>query len=655
MRRICQIGLLLSVMMLLQQTVWADNVVVFQETFAQTNGSGGCDGQFSGNIAQGNLNYDVEGWNASKCQGAKECLKFGTAGEDGAVTTPTVSFTGTQLAVLTFSAAGWGDANENKLTVSVSGGTISGDKDITLQNAEWNEYKCVISGASSFTITFTGKRGFLDDVVVTHITTVEAPTLTDECTFWPNTTETASKSITVTPSLGTTVRYTTDGSTPTTTNGTEATMTASFSVHATTTVKAIAYVGNVTSDVVSKTYTHGQTVNGVEAFSNDALADGTEVRLYLASTDNARVLHNQEGKVAYLRTNGGTLCLDFGTMATFNPAPAHNQHVAGWIIGRKQYDTDTGMLSLVATANTNTDYLVLAVPVTEPATQPTEVGNNGLSAHVGDWVLVKDVRQDLIVVENVFGCEQATQAYDHALMDVSAIALNGSKLAPVYYNDITPVVYVVDENQEYRYPASPFENVTVRLKRTLSKDYWNTFVVPFAITGWGGHAKIRSYGDYVDGKMHFVPQNNIEACVPYLIKPNETIENPVFTGVTLCNENAHSVGDNTPVSFVGIFSPIKLATDGSQLFLTTSGTLAVPVVGKETLKGMRAYFQLEDGFSLSSLLIDIDGETTDISSIDNGGFTMKNKAGACYDLSGRRVLHPQKGVYIMNGKKIIIH
>ena len=46
-----------------------------------------------------------------------------------------------------------------------------------------------------------------------------------------------------------------------------------------------------------------------------------------------------------------------------------------------------------------------------------------------------------------------------------------------------------------------------------------------------------------------------------------------------------------------------------------------------------------------------DDDTVGISSIDNGQLTMDNKV---YDLQGRRVAQPQKGLYIINGKKMLV-
>ena len=49
--------------------------------------------------------------------------------------------------------------------------------------------------------------------------------------------------------------------------------------------------------------------------------------------------------------------------------------------------------------------------------------------------------------------------------------------------------------------------------------------------------------------------------------------------------------------------------------------------------------------------IGFDGETTGINAIDNGQLTIDNSV---YDLMGRKVVQPTKGLYIVNGKKVII-
>ena len=637
------------------QTARADKVIVFQETFSGCNTQGGRDGNFG--IGSGTPIFDKDGWVASndtKIYGAKQCIKFGTGSTNGIATTPTISFEGTPLAELTFSAAGWGDSDKNTLTISVSNGNVAGDVSIELENSVWNEYSCIISGTSSFTITFTGKRGFLDDVVVKHITTVDAPEMTESCTFWPNTTETPSKNITITPSLGTTARYTTDGSTPSTTHGTEVLQTTNFSVHATTTVKAIAYVGNVASEVVTKTYTLGTTVDGISAFCDEA--DGTETRLYLAAdgSHETRVLYYDESRhQLFLRENEKALCVDFGTTAAFNPTPAYNQHVAGWVVGKKA--TENGLPKLVATANTTTDFLVIANPVTESQTQPRSISKKGeLEHYVADWVTITDQRvgENSVPVSDRFGLS----AYDNALADLSGIVIAAGpelitpQIAPITQNGIPGVVYVVDEDKDFYLPESTIENATVRLKRTLSKDYWNTFAVPFEISGANAFDAIIREFDAVDGNtMVFKAASKIEAGVPYLVKPTEDIVNPVYSNVTLDYQPEKGIvrGD---YKFVATYDPLKLATDKTQLFLTTAGKLAYPSTDEQaTIKGMRAYFVVPQNASPSLILDDTASGIIEVIG------TAEADRNDVYNLNGQRITQPGKGLYIVNGKKLIIH
>ena len=650
---------MLCCLMLSHLTAWADddpNTVVFQETFDQTNGKGGRDGVYSGNgTGSAEIKYKNTGWaDAVKCGGAFQCVKFGTADANGVMTTPAISLGGVTHALLTFSAAGWGDTKKNKLSVTANEGfTLSGDYDIEeLENEEWTDYTVLITvtSGSSLQLTFTGKRGFIDDVVVRAITAVPVPTLPDSYTFFPNTNEaSASESILLTPVSYATAYYTTDGSTPSNTNGTEALMETGIAIHGTTTVKAIAYIGDMASDVVSRTYTQGNTVEGISAFK--ALADGTEARLFLAddASHETRVLYYDESRhQLFLRENTNPLCVDFGETATFNPIPQYNQHVAGWVVGKKT--TENGMPKLAATTNTSTDYLAIANPVTESPTMPASISDLGLlDDHAADWVTLSEQRvgSDLAVVDR-FG----TGAYDGALADLSGIVIpNGStqQIAPFSVNDMAGVVYVIDENQAFVSPSENIANATVRLKRTLSKDYWNTFAVPFNIPNM--NASIRQF-DHVDGNtLVFTDASSIEAGVPYLVKPtDENLTNQEFSNVTLTAEAAKTItGGSSDYKFTATYSPKVLKTDKTELFLTTNGQLGYPESESEAmLKGMRAFFEVPVGMSAS---VFIEGST--------GVIEVRGKAEAgrndIYNLNGQRVTQPGKGLYIVNGKKLIIH
>lgn len=658
MRRYFTINLLLWSLLLVCQVARADGVthVALNETFDVNNSTGGRDGAYSGSVASGDVAYDLEGWIGNKANnyvyGGSKCLRFGNNSNDGTCTSPEFVLIGTgKTATLTFNAAGWGSGT-NKLTITANEGvTLSGDTQVTLTNGAWTAYtvNMTLTTATSVQLTFTGKRGFLDDVKVTEtVTAINPPALSDERFFWPNTTEEAVMTVTVVPADSTTVYYTTDGSEPTPSNGHVAMLTSSFDIEGTTTVKAKAYYKTLASDVVSRTYTQGTTVGSIAAFK--ALADGTETRLAISDDANARVLHGYNNKM-YLRDNTGTICFDFGTTATFNPAPAHNQHVAGWIVGRKQ--TENGLPKLVATSNTTTDYLALAAPVTEAATEPAVItpdadGNFALNGSVGDWVTVSGAKiGNASMVSNLFNTQNYTAVYNGALIDVSAIVTANNQLAPVFYDDIKPVVYVVDEDKDFVSPDTDIPNATVRLKRTLSKDHWNTLAVPFSTTLTG---RVREY-DYADGNtMKFKDAAGIEAGKPYLVKPDENVENPVFANVTLSSAAPQTV-TNGNYSFVGLYSPSALATNKTELFLKSDGKLYYPAAGSAHLPGMRAYFKVPEG-QLVRLLPD-DADVTSVVDVEQRQTVTDGNA--LYDLQGRKVTQLKKGVYIRDGKKIIIH
>ncbi len=145
---------------------------LFNETFAEFSGSGGRDGSFSGSVgASSTANTDESDWTFTSCGGADQCLKFGTGSANGTFITRTITLTGD--GTLTFSAAGWGDTKTNTLTVTTNDGniTLSGDTNVTLTNGEWTDYTVNITGATgSFSLTFTGKRGFIDDIKVVSAT-----------------------------------------------------------------------------------------------------------------------------------------------------------------------------------------------------------------------------------------------------------------------------------------------------------------------------------------------------------------------------------------------------------------------------------------------------------------------------------------------------
>ena len=115
---------------------------------------------------------------------------------------------------------------------------------------------------------------------------------------------------------------------------------------------------------------------------------------------------------------------------------------------------------------------------------------------------------------------------------------------------------------------------------------------------------------------------------------------------------------STNVDFIPTLGLTEITGDDANdiLFLGSGNTLLHPTALPANMKGFRAYFQLKGDAALArSFSMDFgDGETTGIISVSGSGF-MVNGFDGCYDLQGRRIegQPTQKGVYIVNGKKVI--
>lgn len=204
------------------------------------------------------------------------------------------------------------------------------------------------------------------------------------------------------------------------------------------------------------------------------------------------------------------------------------------------------------------------------------------------------------------------------------------------------------------------DGVKAQLKRTLSSEYWNTFCVPFAIPAdtiakvFGKGTLLRKYDKHAGTTLYFTETDQIEAGVAYLIKPAITVTDPSFEGVTIVEGEPASGTDADGYGFCGLYSPKDdLATDGTNLFVTTKGKVSKPAEGATKMKGLRAYIVVPGSDAAKAVTLSLDGETTPIRTAAANG-----KAGeqTAYNLQGQRLTQDAakaKGLWIVNGKKVI--
>ena len=195
----------------------------------------------------------------------------------------------------------------------------------------------------------------------------------------------------------------------------------------------------------------------------------------------------------------------------------------------------------------------------------------------------------------------------------------------------------------------------VTLTRTLVANKWNTFCVPFeteiAGTALEG-ATVKTIGTVVGNVINLVDATKIEAGVPYLVMPTSgNIENPTFKNVTISVTTPIEKG-NDEYKFVGTYSPktINKGEFGKIWGVTAEGKLAKINEGT-TMKGLRAYFVFPTTTAAAKL--NFDGETTGINNIESNA-TVNGKV---YNLNSQYVGNSlnglKKGIYVVNGKKVI--
>lgn len=234
---------------------------------------------------------------------------------------------------------------------------------------------------------------------------------------------------------------------------------------------------------------------------------------------------------------------------------------------------------------------------------------------------------------------------------------------------ITETPYVLDENGNDTFTCS---SQVVKVNYTAQKG-WNTIVMPFSLSGkteymnniFGNDWVAYAISGYDNGTLTFSKTSYLGVSVPYLVyAPNaETHESGVYLSAvsiqnyawTYSNLN-QTKGDAT---FKGTFSPIAAPGMDGKYGLTPEGKI-VNGNASANIKGYRAYFEFAEGSAPAKLSIVID--ENDAPTLIGAVQMMEDNA-AVYDMMGRKVetLNGKvvsgqlpKGIYIVNGKKVIV-
>ncbi|MDY4031223.1 MAG: hypothetical protein SOY69_08450 [Alloprevotella sp.] len=232
---------------------------------------------------------------------------------------------------------------------------------------------------------------------------------------------------------------------------------------------------------------------------------------------------------------------------------------------------------------------------------------------------------------------------------------------------------IIDENDPYLAETIKSLNGQTKnnlyLKRKLWGKEWNTLTLPFDIevktlAGYGGGnvsmqaQELQSVSTDANGALTltFADVTELKAGYPYLVKPTTDCETFDLSNAWLdikAEANIVTQSDGTnEVSMIPYYVPrVLVAGDyflmGDKFYVVAEG-MNVPSLG------MRARFTANAAASealQSARLVFDNGDVTGIDGITRPAATTN---GAVYDLSGRRVEKPAHGLYIVNGRKVLL-
>ncbi len=233
----------------------------------------------------------------------------------------------------------------------------------------------------------------------------------------------------------------------------------------------------------------------------------------------------------------------------------------------------------------------------------------------------------------------------------------------------------LDENSTTLPEASDGET-EIKVKRTLKANQWNSVCFPFAMTeaqvyeAFGEDVQVAEFIEYestddltsinVIFDEALLAEDGLMANYPYIIKTSKNITEFMVTSVIEPDE------ENAVAEFTN-----GRAGSRKEVYGTFYGTLKaggkVPAnclflsggdfwysTGHSNIKAFRGYFEFVDVLASletaeSNVKLVFRGETTGIKDV-----TVETANDDMYDLQGRRIVNPDKGVYIKNGKKVVI-
>ena len=209
---------------------------------------------------------------------------------------------------------------------------------------------------------------------------------------------------------------------------------------------------------------------------------------------------------------------------------------------------------------------------------------------------------------------------------------------------------VLYEGRSIDYPST--FTASVKLEREFTADTKSTVILPFALneTQCATCGTFYQLSNVTGNAIVFTPVTTTEANKPYVFVPKATGALPAFENVEVQPTSGASLATTvTGATMTGSYMTQSLTNAQANGYYTYYDNSFVTTTGTITISPFRAYVKLDNAASAKMGIL-LGGSATGICTIKDNAKADK----AYYTLSGIKVTAPTKGIYIHQGKKVII-
>lgn len=253
-----------------------------------------------------------------------------------------------------------------------------------------------------------------------------------------------------------------------------------------------------------------------------------------------------------------------------------------------------------------------------------------------------------------------TTSGDEVNMHIEVEYAGGTLSTSPVTRNVDAITYLtLDEMDSEPIENGTYDNVTLKRKFNTG---WNTVCLPFTISDveafFGADAKAYSFSSYTDGNLGFTTVSTLTASYPYIVYvPAAITDDIALTNITIASGDATAwYTYKSGAYFRGTYAPVaagawtKTSPDDI-IYGVVGATGRIQQAGDNaTIKGFRAYFDLPASAPAPS--ISFEDAATGIKTVITADELNRN--GEVYNLNGQKVQNAHKGLYIVNGRKVVV-